>query len=53
MEIVCFSKRDDDKLSNFTEKCTAAMAERLSTYSKEAMDSIKSKLKSLYLKGKG
>ncbi len=52
-ETVCFSKHDDDKLSKLAEKCTAAMADRLSGYNKEAMDSIMNKLESLFLKGKG
>ncbi len=49
----CFSKRDDDQLSKLAKKCTAAMADHLSTYNKEAMDTIVNKLESLFLKGKG
>ncbi len=51
-ETVCFSKCDDDKLVKLAEKCIAVMADRLSSYNKEAIDTIMIKLKSLFLKGK-
>ncbi len=41
------------KLNKLAEECTAAMVDHLSTYNKEAMDTIMNKLESLFLKRKG
>ena len=49
-ENVCFTKRDDDKLSKLTEKCSSSMAEVLSKSQAESMKSILTKLESIYLK---
>ncbi len=52
-ENVCFTKCDDTKSSKLAEKCTSAMTDHLSTYNKESMEAIMSKLKSLFLNAKG
>ncbi len=53
MKNVFFTKRDEEKLRKLAKKCTSAMADCLSTYNKESMEAIMSKLKSLFLNAKG
>ncbi len=50
-EVVCFAKRDDDKLTKMAEKVSAAMAEQIAATNKQAMESILETLNKMNLKG--
>ncbi len=50
-EVVCFAKRDDDKMSKIAKSISASLAEEISAADKKAMDSILDTLNKMNLKG--
>ncbi len=50
-EVVCFAKRDDDKLAKLAQKLSVAMAEQIAATNKQAMESILETLNKINLKG--
>ncbi len=48
-EVVCFTKRDDDKLTKMAVKVSAEIAEQIAAYNKLAMDSILDRLDKMNL----
>ncbi len=49
--MVCFSKRDNEKLTKMAEKISAVMANKIAASNNEAFEYILNKIKRLNLKG--
>ncbi len=50
-ESVCFSKRDDEKLTKVAEKISAFMANKIAASNNEAFEYVLNKIERLNLKG--